>query len=225
MKKIGKVGVGLIGLLFFVSSLLRAESDREMLVKRWKVVKHIKLGKQMPLAEDDFIQFTNDGVYEQALNRYYARGSWAINADNITVNNNGEYNWKVVSVSLTTMSLARGADEVMELEVIKMPAPTNATTSSRVRYLCMGKWRPNEHHKADVAIKFLLSDLMVFYTDGSFDQILNGVYSKGKWNFNKDETELTINAITWKVDGLSALFFKLTKMPESNEFIVFAKTR
>ena len=224
MKKTRKVVVGLI-VLFLVSNLLMAESDREMLVKRWKVVKHLKSGKAMPISEDDFIQFTNDGVYEQALNHYYARGSWAVNADKITVNNNGEYNWKVVSVSPTTMTIERGTEEAMELEVIKMPSPTNATTQSQVRYLCMGKWRPTEHHKADVAIKFLTNDLMVFYTDGTFDQILNGVYSKGKWSFNADQTELTINSVLWKVGSLSALYFKLSKMGDSNEFIVFAKTR
>src|SRR6187402_1074233 len=202
-----------------------AEADREMLVKRWKVVKHNKSGKGVPLTENDFIQFTNDGVYEQARNNWYAKGSWAMEADLITINNNGEFNWKIVSVSETTMSLKRGTDELMDLEVIKMPTPVNATTSPNVKYLCMGKWRPTEHHKGEAAIKFLPSDIMTFYTNGTYEQIINGKYSRGEWKYNKEETELTISEVVWKVDNLSALFFKLSKVPDTKEFMVFAKTR
>ena len=216
---------GLLGVMFLFSNLLMAEADKEMLVKRWKVVKHQKSGKGVSVTEDDFMQFTSDGVYEHVRNNYYAKGSWALNADELTINHNGENNWKILSVSESTMSIAKGADEVIEMEVVKMPASANSALSSNVRNLCMGKWRPNEHHKGDIAIKFLPSDFMIFYTDGSYEQILNGVYSKGKWNYNKEETELTISNVVWKVDGLSALFFKLSKMPDTKEFIVFAKTR
>jgi hypothetical protein len=224
MKSMRKVA-GLVGMIFLFSSLLMAEADREMLVKRWKVVKHQKSGKMVPLTQDDYIQLASDGVYEHALNHYYAKGSWALNADELTINNNGAYNWKITSISDTKMSLIRGTDELMELEKINMPASANTATSPNVKHLCMGKWRPNEHHKADAAIKFLTSDVMVFFTDGTYEQVLNGTYSKGKWSYNKGETELTIGDITWKVESLSALFFKLSKIPETNEFIVFAKTR
>ncbi len=223
MRKMNRVA-GILGVMVLFSNLLMAEADREMLVKRWKVVKHQKSGQAVTLTGDDFLQFRNDGVYEHVRNNYYAKGSWALNADELTINNSGEYNWKIVSVSETKMSIALG-DEVMEMEVVKMPTPASQTTSQNVKYLCLGKWRPNEHHKGDVAIKFLPTDMMAFYTDGTYEQILNGKYSKGKWNYNKDETELTIEGVVYKVGGLSSLFFKLIKMPDTNEFIVFAKTR
>jgi hypothetical protein len=225
MKKIGKVAAGLIGLVFLCTNLLMAESDREMLVKRWKVVKHLKSGKGMPLTEDDFIQLTNDGVYEHARNHYYAKGSWALNADELTINNNGEFTWKITEVSETKMMLTRGTDELMELEVIKMPAAVNPTSSPKIKYLCMGKWRPTEHHRGEAVVKFLPSDIMIFFADGSYEQILNGSYSKGKWSYNKEETELTVGTVVWKVESLSALFFKLSKMPDTQEFMIFAKTR
>lgn len=224
MKKRRSVA-GMLGIMLLFSNLLMAEADREMLVKRWKVVKHLKLGKVVPITEDDFLQFTSDGVYEHVRNHYYAKGSWALNADEITINTANSTNWKIVSVSETSMSIANGKEEVMEMEVIKMPAPTVQTVSAKVKYLCMGKWRPNEHHKGDAALKFLPSDIMTFFSDGNYEQILNGVYSKGQWQCNKDDTELTIDATVWKVESLSALFFKLSKVSDPKEFIVFAKTR
>ncbi len=224
MKGIKSVA-GLIGLVFLFSGLLKAESDREMLVKRWKVTKHQKSGKAVPLTQNDFIQLKSDGVYEHARNNYYAKGSWALIADELTINNNGEYKWKIVSVSTDKMSLARGVDESMELEVLEMPAPVDKSKSMAVQHLCTGKWRPNEHHKGEVATKFLASDIMVFFSDGTYEKILNGVYTKGDWKYNKEETELTIDHAVWKVDNLSALFFKITKTPDTNEFMVFAHTR
>jgi hypothetical protein len=218
---------GVAGLIMFVllfSGLLKAETDREMLVKRWKVTKHQKSGKIVPLASHDFLQFKSDGVYEHARNGYYAKGSWAVIADELTINNNGEHKWKITSVSETTMSLVKG-EETMDLEVVIMPAPVDKTRSANVQHLCTGKWRPNEHHKGDVVVKMQPADIMVFFTDGTYEQILNGVYSKGNWRYNKEETELTIDSVTWKVDSLSALFFKMTKMPDAKEFMVFAHTR
>ncbi len=219
-----RIAAGVISIMVLFSNLLMAEADREKLSKRWKVVKHMKANKVVTVTEDDFLQFRNDGVYEHVRNRYYAKGSWALNADEITINNNGEFNWKIITFSETKMSLTLG-DESMEMEVVKMPAPTVTGVSQHVKYLCLGKWRPTEHHKGDAAIKFPVTDMMTFFSDGTYEQILNGTYSKGKWNFNKDETELTIGDVTWKVDGLSSLFFKLIKMKDTNEFIVFAKTR
>ncbi len=224
MKKI-RSAAGLMILVFLCSGLLQAETDRELLVKRWKVLKHHKSGKAVPLTPNDFIHLKTDGVYEHARNNYYAKGSWALNTDELTINNNGEYKWKVVSVSESTMSLARGADEVMELEAIRLPEPVSKTSSAKVQHLCMGKWKPNEHHRGETALQLQPADLVVFFADGTYEQILNGVYSKGIWNFNKEETELTINAITWKVDTLSALFFKMTKLTDAKEFMVFAHTR
>ncbi|HSZ24705.1 MAG TPA: hypothetical protein VK766_03250, partial [Cytophagaceae bacterium] len=188
---------GLVILFFLFSNLLIAEADREMLVKRWKVVKHQKSGKGMPLTSDDFIQLANDGMYEHSLNRYYAKGSWALNADELTINNNGEYNWKIVSITEMNMSLKRGVDEIMELEKVTMPASVNANASPNIKHLCMGKWRPNEHHKGSEVIKTMPSDRFDFYVDGTFEQIQNGIYSKGKWSYNKGETELTINEVVW----------------------------
>jgi hypothetical protein len=223
MKKI-KITAGLIAIMVLFSNLLMADTDRTLVIKRWKVVKHQKSNKNVPVTEDDFLQFRNDGVYEHVRNHYYAKGSWALNADELTINNNGEFNWKIVSVSETKMTVALN-DEIMEMEVVKMPAPTAPTMSQNVKYLCLGKWRPTEHHKGDAAIKFPLTDMITFFPDGTFEQILNGVYSKGNWNYNKEETEITIAGTVWKVDGLSSLFFKLIKMPDTKEFMVFAKTR
>lgn len=217
-------GAGLIMFVLLFSGLLKAETDREMLVKRWKVTKHQKSGKAVPLTPNDFLQFKSDGVYEHARNGYYAKGSWAVIADELTINNNGEYKWKITSVSETTMSLIRG-EEAMDLEVVNMPAPVDKSRSMNVQHLCTGKWRPNEHHKGETAIKFQSSDIMVFFTDGTYEKILNGLYTKGSWKYNKEETELTIDGATWKVDNLSALFFKMSKMPDTQEFMVFAHTR
>lgn len=216
---------GLIGLLVLFSGLLMAETDREMLVKRWKVVKHQKSGKTVPLTDHDFIQLKGDGVYEHARNSYYAKGSWALDSDVLVINNNGEQKWKIVSVSPATMSLERGVDETMDLEVVNLPAPVDKSHSMGMQHLCTGKWRPNEHHKGDVAIKFQPTDFLVFFSDGTYEQILNGVYSKGTWQYNKEETELTIDKGVWKVDSLSTLIFKISKMPDTKEFMVFAHTR
>lgn len=216
---------GMLGVVILFSNLLMAEADRQMLVKRWKVVKHQKFGKAIALTENDFMQFANDGLYEHVQNNYYAKGSWALNADVLTINNNGEYNWKIISVSESTMSISRGTDELIDMEVVKMPASANQALTTNVKYLCMGKWRPNEHHKNDVALKFLPSDFMIFYTNGTYEQTINGLYSNGKWNYNKEETELTIEAFVWKIESLSALFFKVSKIIDPKEFIVFAKTR
>jgi hypothetical protein len=224
MKRMRNVA-GMLGIMFLCSNLLMAEADRQMLVKRWKVVKHQKSGKAVALTENDFMQFANDGIYEHVQNNYYAKGSWALNADLLTINNNGEYNWKIVSVSETTMSLSRGADELIDMEVVKMPASANQALTTNVKYLCMGKWRPNEHHKNDVAIKFLPADFIIFYTDGTYEQTINSSYSKGKWNYNKEETELTIVNTVWKIESLSALFFKISKVTDPKEFMVLAKTR
>ncbi len=216
---------GLMAMIFVLPSLLKAETERELLVKRWKVLSHHRSGKTLTVTPHDFLQFKGDGIFEQARNSSYAKGSWALNEDELTINNNGEYKWKVVSVSETTMSLKRGTDETMQLEVVPMPAPVDKSYSSRVQHLCTGKWRLNEHHKGDAAIKLSPSDVMDFYTDGTYEQVLNGVYSKGTWKFNGEETELTIDAATWRVDALSVLFFKITRLPEGKEFIVFAHTR
>jgi hypothetical protein len=202
-----------------------AESDREMLVKRWKVTQHQKSGKAVPLTENDFIQLRSDGVYEHARNNYYAKGSWALNADELVINNNGEYKWKVVSISPSNMSLVRGADETMDLQVVEMPAPAPKGSSVKMQQLCTGKWRPNEHHKGATAAKFMPSDNISFFANGTYEKIMNNVYSKGVWKLNKEETELTIDSEMWKVENVSMLIMKITKMPETEEFMVFAHTR
>ena len=55
--------------------------------------------------------------------------------------------------------------------------------------------------------------------------MLNGKFYKGLWSFNDDQTELTINKVVWKVENLTALFFKISKVDRPEEFMIFAKTR
>lgn len=220
-----KVTIGLVGLMILFSNLLYAETDRNLLVKRWKLVKHQKASKDIPFSNDDFIQLGGNGVYEQIHNNFYSKGNWALNEDEISVFNQGEHVWKIISMTDTKMSLKKGTDETMELEMIKLPAPIAKNSSSHLNYLCNGKWRPNEQHKGNVAVKFQTTDITTFFSDGSYEQVVNGKYSKGTWSFNKDQTMLTIDKIEWKVETITALFLKISDVKDANEFMIFAKTR
>jgi len=202
-----------------------ASADRNLLIKRWKIVKHSKLNKDLAIDQHDFIQLADNGIFEQAHNTFYTKGSWYLNEDELTINNNGEHIWKITFMTEEKMTIQKGKDEVMELEKVNLPEAVSKSSSPTMNYMCNGKWRPNEHHKGDVAIKFLPTDILNYYADGTFEKVINGKYSKGNWNLNKEEKELTIDNEVWKIETLTALFFKITKVSNPNEFVIYAKTR
>lgn len=225
MKEITKVA-GLMSWMFICSTLLFAETEKGLLVKRWSIVSHQKAGKSISITKDDFIQLSGDGIYQHSKNNAYTKGTWALNSDELTMNYNGEYTWKVVSVTITSMSLSRGIDEMMELKAIDMPTSVEKTASAHTRYLCLGKWRPNEHHKGVTVIRFKPTDMISFFPNGTFERISNSTFSKGIWEFtNEEETALKINDEVWKIENITALFFKMSKASDGSEFILFAKTR
>jgi len=218
--------IGMVSWMLLSSIFAFAETDRELLVKRWKVMKHQKSSRSVLITADDFIQLSGDGIYQHARNHFYSKGTWALNVDELIINNNGEHKWKITSVTSNTMMLSRGNDEVMELEAVAMPAQVEKTASANLRYLCMGKWRPNEQHKNTSSTKFNINDVMDFHPDGTYEQVLNGIYTKGVWSFNNsEETEILLNNEAWKIENITALFFKISKVTDNTEFVIFAKTR
>jgi hypothetical protein len=214
------------GMILFGSTILMAQkTDENLLANRWKVLKHTKAGKAVASTPDDYILLSKDGVYEQARNRFYTKGRWEWKTNELVVTNNGEYKWKVTHQTDKTLSLARGADEVLELEAAVLPAPASKENTQKEQYLCMGKWRPNQHQKGATVVKVNATDFITFYMDGSFERVTNGSYTKGTWKFNEGQTQITLNEVVWKVENISALFLKLSKPNSPDEFIVFAKTR
>ncbi len=173
--------------------------------KRWHCDSYKKGTAIVALKPTDFNLLNADGSFDQVVLNVYAKGTWSFdNATNkLTIKNGGTFIWTVTELSDSTLKFNNGI-EFYEMKKMKDFA-VNTSASAKMKELGV-RWKIKEQKKGGVAINYKATDFIWFHTDGTYEQVLMGIYAKGTWSFNGGETIVTVNnggAYPWTVSTWS----------------------
>ena len=160
--------------------------------KRWHCDSYKKNGLTVNLKATDFFAFNADGSFEQVMLNIYSKGTWTFDNANskITVTNGGAFIWTITDITDSTLKFNNGV-EFYEFKKMKAFG-TNASASAKTKELAANRWKIKEHKKAGITINYKANDFIAFYADGTYEQVLLGIYSKATWSFGAGETIINV---------------------------------
>lgn len=165
-------------------------NGKKFLVKKW-----IKNGKPVKFNPTDFASFGNNGNYESVLLNIYSKGSWSYDASakKLFITTNGNYSYEITELTPTTLKVKTPTEE-WELELDQSIKPNSPVRDTYKNFT--GRYKIMEHKNGLLKIQYKPNDFIELHADGSYEQVLLGIYRRGTWELNDAG-----NAITVKNNG------------------------
>lgn len=198
------------------SSTVDTNKIKNMLTNgRWEPVFWSLNGTVMKSKLTDFAHFKTSGLFQSVSLNLPASGTWKYDGSNQTIT--------LISLATgtTIYFIAELSDSVLkcssfnsEFKLRRTATPKNPEIISVKTVMLCKKWNVASYRNGLMNLHPKPGDYVQYHSDGTYEQISLGVYARGTWNWEPEETKITVNCNgvnTWDVIALTNSSAKFKK--------------